>query len=103
MLGDASFDGRGYVVFMDSFFVMIRLFIALRARRIYAVGQSKAKRPEKKADKRSWPFQSYEKTELQFVPRRWCRVCSQFVDPRTLKASAVRSCSPLCLCMQALD
>ena len=77
LVGDAWFNDRGYIIFMDSFFVMIKLFVALRARGIFAVGPSKAKRPEKKANKDSWPFQSYEKSELQFLPRGWRRVCSQ--------------------------
>ena len=85
LLGDSSFDHRGFCVFMDAYFVSIKLFIALAARGIFAVGPTKLKRPEKKADKGSWPFQTYEKSDLSFLERGWRRVCSQVIEaPSTL-------------------
>lgn len=67
---------------MDSYFVMVKLFINLAVRGIYAVGPSKAKRPEKleNANAGSWPFQAYEKSDLQFLPRGWRRVASRGLD-----------------------
>ena len=49
-------------------------------RGIYAVGPCKAKRPDKKAGAASWPFQAYEKSDLQFLPRGWRRTCSQVLE-----------------------
>lgn len=89
-----TFDCRGYVVVMDSYFTSIKTFEELDARGIGAIGPSSAVRPEaeNKRTGNSWPLQTYTKGVLDRLERGWRRVASRTMPKtgRTMRATVWR-------------
>ena len=84
----ANLDNTGFILYCDNFFVSVRLFRALHARGIYAVGPCKATCPKKDHTPNSWPFQGYAKGDGVYLGGKgWMRHATQQLAGGALHAT----------------